>query len=224
MNRTMTTVGLDMTLEQVKTTLLALSTQISTHAHQIGTLYNLVVDRKMAEIAGYPSALEYFNKNVKSISKSTLINYGTVARHFTEAICTRYGMGNLREFIRYADVTSTPLPADPGPMLIDVPQDDGTVLGKPFAECSVDELERASRAKRTPPSPRVPVADRARLLFFSDSIERGFQGVANVRFSSRNKDGKTLVSLQDVPMTEVDRLIQALQEGMNAEPTHPAEQ
>ncbi|WP_375771751.1 hypothetical protein NR798_12940 [Archangium gephyra] len=33
-------------------------------------------------------------------------------------------------------------------MLIDVPQDDESVVKRPFAECGVDEVERAARAKR----------------------------------------------------------------------------
>lgn len=231
MKTMMATVGIDPpldlpvdpTLDQIRDTVNALAKQGSTSAHKIGTLYNHVVDRKLAELAGYRSALEYFNKHVKTLSKSTLINYGTVARTFTELQCTQYGMGNLRELIRYADVASVPLPADPGSMSIDVPQEDGKVVATPFAECSVDDLERASRAKRAPAPVRVPVADKARMLFFEDSISRGFEGIADVRFSSRSKGGQTLVSVQDVPMTEVDRLIRALQEGMNAEPTQPAE-
>ncbi|WP_257460529.1 hypothetical protein [Archangium lipolyticum] len=224
MNKTMTTVGIDLTLDQIRDTLNALAKQGSTSAHQIGTLYNHVMDKRMAESAGYRSAQEYFSQHVKAISKATMSNYGTVARSFTEAICTQYGMSNLRELLRYVEVTNTLLPADPGALSIDVPQDDGKVVAKPFSDCSVDELERATRAKRNPPPVRVPVADQARLLFFADSITRSFEGVADVRFSSRSKGGKTLVSLQDVPMTEVERLIQALQDGMNAEPTLAAEQ
>ncbi|MFY0524921.1 hypothetical protein ACN28I_17800 [Archangium gephyra] len=104
-------------------------------------------------------------------------------------------------------------------MSIQVPQEDGKVVTKPFSECSVDELERATRAKRAPPVSRVPIADQARLLFLEDSIVTRFSGVAQVRFSSRNKGGKTLVSLQDVPMTELVRLTEAIQDGISAEPT-----
>jgi hypothetical protein len=117
-------------------------------------------------------------------------------------------------------VTGTFLPVeDPGPVSIAVPQDDGKVVTKPFADCSVDELERATRAKRAPPVARVPVKDQARLLFLAESIQNQFEGVAEVRFSSRSKGGKTLINLQEVPMTELGRLTQALQDGMDAEPT-----
>jgi hypothetical protein len=101
MNRTMTAVGVDMTLEQLRDTINSLARQGSTSAHQIGTLWNHVVDRRLAEIAGHKSAQDYFSKNVKALSQSTLTVYGTVARSFTEAVCTQYGMGNLRELLRY---------------------------------------------------------------------------------------------------------------------------
>jgi hypothetical protein len=215
----MTAVGLDMTLDQIRDTINGLARQGSTSAHQIGTLYNQVVDRRLAEISGYKSAQVFFSQNVKALSKATLSNYGTVARSFTEAICTQYGMANLRELIRYVEATGTFLPTDPGPVSLEVPQDDGKVVTKPFSDCSVEEVERATRAKRAPPVARVPVKDQARLLFLADSIENQFEGVAIVRFSSRSKAGKTFINLQDVPMTELGRLTQALQDGMNAEPT-----
>ena len=217
--KAMTALGVDMTLEQISSTINSLVKQGSTANHQIGTLYNYVVDKRMAESAGHGTAQRFFSKHVKALSQSTLTVYGTVARNFAEAICTQYGMGNLRELLRYADVCGIPAAEDPGSMSIDVPQEDGKVLTKPFADCSVDELERATREKRTPPQAQVPVADKARLLFFEDSLRRQFEGVAEVRFSSRSKGGKTLISLQDVPMTEVARLQLALQEGMDAEPT-----
>jgi len=219
MNKTMTAVGVDMSLDQIRDTINSLARQGSTANHQIGVLYNHVVDRRLAEIAGYKSTQDYFIANVKALSQSTLTVYGTVARNFTEAVCTQYGMGNLRELLRYADVANISIPADPGPMRIEVPQDDGKVVPKPFAECSVDELERGTRAKRAPPVSRVPIADQARLLFLEDSIFTRFSGVAQVRFSSRNKGGKTLISLQDVPMTELVRLTEAIQDGIDAEPT-----
>ncbi|HYO64446.1 MAG TPA: hypothetical protein VEU33_00065 [Archangium sp.] len=216
----MQAVGTDMTLEQIRDTINGLIQQGNTAAHQIGTLYNHVVDRKLAELAGHKNAQDYFSKNVKALSQSTLTVYGTVARNFPEAICTHFGVYPLRALLRYVEATGLVLDrGNPGTMLIDVPRDDGTVVSKSFAECGVDEVERATKAKKAPLPVRVPVPDRARLLFFEDSLFRNFNGVAPVRLSSRTQDGKTLLSVQDVPVTEVARLLKALQEGMSAEPT-----
>jgi hypothetical protein len=216
-------IGSDMTLDQATTTMVGLLKQGNTAVYQVGTVYNYVVDRKLAELAGYKNAQVYFGKHVKAVSQSTLTVYGAVARSFTEAACTQYGVYGLRALMRYAEATSTVLPTDPGPMAIDVPQDDGKVLIKTFAECSVDEVERATRAKKSPPAARVPVPDQARLLFFEDSLFRNFDGVAQVRLTVRSVGGKTLVSLQDVPMSEMARLMTALQEGMEAEPSLAAQ-
>jgi hypothetical protein len=209
----------DLTLDEIKDVMKDLATQSSINQYHLGAMYNHIVNRKLAELAGYKDAATYLNQHVKALSKSTLITYGMVARSFIPDICAQYGMYHLRALLRYLDATSMTAPADPGPMLIDVPQDDDSVVKKPFAECSVDDVERAARAKRATPTVRVPVADQARLLFLADSIHNQFEGVAEVRFTSRNKEGKTLVSLQDVPMTELARLTHAIQEGMDAEPT-----
>lgn len=117
------------------------------------------------------------------------------------------------------EVTASFLDQDPGTLIIEVPGEGDKVFQKPFSECSVDEVERATRAKRAPPQVRVPVPDQARLLFLEDSLFRRFNGVAQVRFSSKSQDGQTLLNLQGVPMGEVPRLIQALQEGLDAQPT-----
>jgi hypothetical protein len=209
----------ELTLTQLTDLIKDLSSQGSTVQCQIGALYNHIGSRKLAELAGYKDAVTYLNQHVKALSKSTFIIYGTVARTFVPDICVQYGVYHLRALLRYLEATHMTAPEDPGTVLVDVPRDDNSVVKKPFAECSVDDVERAARAKRAMPTVRVPVADQARLLFLADSLHNRFEGVAEVRFTSRNKEGKTLISLQDVPMTELARLMLAIQDGMNAEPT-----
>lgn len=216
---TMNAVGTDLTLDQIKDTINGLLQQGNTGAHQIGTLYNHVVDKRLAIIAGYKDTRTYFAQNVKALSQSALSVYGRVAKLFPETSCTLYGPYKLNALYIYAELTGMGFAPDPANFLIDVPQDNGTMAHKPFAECSVDEIERATKAKRTPPKVNVPVGDQARMLFLADSINKSFAGVADVRLSTRNKEGKTLISLQDVPLTEVQRLMLALQQGMSAEPT-----
>jgi hypothetical protein len=212
------TAATDLTLEQITTTMLSLAQQGSVAAHHIGTLYNQVVDRKLATLAGYDSAKSYFTKHIKVLSQATLSLYGSVARKFSEEICAQYGMYRLRALLNYAEATGTQL-GDPGPTLIDVPQDDDTVVRKPFAECSVDEVERATRAKKAPEKVRVPLPDRARLLFMEESLHRNFDGVSLVRLTSRSDGTQTFINLQDVPMTQVPLLMRALQEGLDAQPS-----
>jgi hypothetical protein len=219
MTTTMTVVGVDMTLDQVASTVNGLVKQGSTAAHQIGTLYNYVVSRRLAEAAGYKTAQVFFNLAVRALSQATLSTYGAVARNFSEEVCTQYGVYHLRALLRYVEASGVAPGTDPGSLLIDVPVEGDKVSPKPFSACSVDEVERATRAKRAPPEATVPVSDKARLLFLADSLTRQFNGVAQVRFSSKSEEGQTLLNLQGVPMGEVPRLIQALQEGLAAQPS-----
>jgi hypothetical protein len=209
-----------MTLDEARDTMNSLIQQGGSTAHRLGTIYNHIVSRKLAELAGYSSAQEFFNKEVRGLSQATLTTYGTVARSFPEAICTHFGVYRLRAFMRYVEAAGLVLDAaNPGVMAVEVPGEDGKVVVKSFQECSVDEVDRATRAKKTPTPVRVPVPDRARLLFFEDSLFRNFSGVAEVRISTNSQDGKTFLNLQGVPMSEVPRLIQALQQGLEAQPS-----
>ncbi|HEX8440040.1 hypothetical protein [Archangium sp.] len=217
--KTMMAIGVDMTLDQILSTMDGLARQGSTAAHQLGTLYNHVVQRKLAELAGYKNAQDYFSKKLKALSQATLSTYGAVARSFTEEVCTQHGVYHLRALMRYVEAIGVELGSDPGSLGIDVPREDGTVVTKPFSECSVDEVERATRAKKATPPARVPVPDQARLLFFEDSLFRNFNGVAPVRFTAHNQDGQTYLNLQNVPMSQVARLMKALQEGLEAQPS-----
>ncbi len=207
------------TLEQIRDTIVTLVKESSQHQHEIGRLYNYVVDHKLAELAGY-SAREYFSQNVKVLSQATLSAYGAVAKRFTAQHCTQYGMFNLRALISYAEAAKVQLGGEePGAVIIDVPQEDGSVEQQLFAVCSLDEVERATRAKRLPPPAQVPVNDRARLLFLSASLDKHFQPVAPVRLTSRVQKGQTLLNLEGVPLTALPLLMTALQEGVQAEPT-----
>ena len=210
----------DMTLDQIKDTINGLVQQGNTGAHQIGVLYNHVVEKRLAISAGYKDTREYFRQHVKALSQATLSLYGRVANAFGEEFCTVYGPYKLRALLVYTEaIGSTVETGDPGGTPIDVPREDGTMVPKSFAECSVDEIERATKAKKAPPKVRVPVADQARLLFIADSLDRNFSGVAPVRMSSRSHEGQTLISVQDVPMAQLGRLMQVIQESMDAEPT-----
>ncbi len=209
----------DLTLDQIKDIINDLARQGSLFQYQIGAMYNHVVSRKLAELAGYRTVQQYFSQHVKAISQSTLGNYGIVARNFSADTCTKYGLYRLRALLRYLEAINITVPEDPGVVFIDVPQDDGKVVKKVFSECSVDEVESATRAKKAPVPVRVPVPDKARLLFLEDSLFRNFEGVAQVRLTANNQEGQTFLTVQGVPMSEVTRLIQALQQGLEAQPS-----
>lgn len=216
---TMNVVDVDMTLEQATNTINSLIQQGNTGTHQIGVLYNHIVDKRLAIIAGYKDTQTYFAQHVKALSRNTLSIYGRVAKAFPEATCTQHGPYKLRALLAYVEAAGLGVPVDPLGFLVDVMGEDGKVMAKPFEACNVDEIDRATKAKKTPPKERVPVTDQARLLFLLDSLGRNFPGSTPVRMTSRSEEGQTLISLQDVPMKQLGKLMQALQEGMAAEPT-----
>ena len=187
---------------------------------ELGVLYNHIVDRKLAEFAGYKSAQQFFSQNIKALGQSTLSNYGTVAKNFSDVQCEQFGMTNLRNLLRYAEATGLQLDrTNPGPTPIEFPGDDGKMYTSAFANCTIDMLERATKAKRAPVSVRVPIPDAARLLFIEDSLIKNFTGIGQVRITSHSKEGKTFVNLSDVPMAELERLLLALRQGLDAQPT-----
>jgi hypothetical protein len=104
-------------------------------------------------------------------------------------------------------------------MLIRVPLSDGTEAVKTFADCNLAELRRAARGRRKKPKARVPVPDEVRWLYLEHSIHENYPGRLNsVRTEMRYEDGKVLVNLRDVPLSEMEWLIKALRDGLDAQP------
>jgi hypothetical protein len=93
------------------------------------------------------------------------------------------------------------------------------VSSKPFAQCSLEEIQRAARPRRAPTRGQPSLTDSVRLLFLEDKLTRYFQGLAEVRVGMRTQpDGKSFLTVQGIPMTELGRLITALQDGVGAQP------
>ena len=58
------------TLEQLRAELLELMAQENTNHHRMGEIYNHIVDKKLAEKAGYKDAREYFSQHLADLSQS----------------------------------------------------------------------------------------------------------------------------------------------------------
>ncbi|QRN98846.1 hypothetical protein JRI60_07395 [Archangium violaceum] len=203
-----------LTLEQAKDSILAYVAQGNSGHYNIGRLYNHIVDNDLARKSGYDSAQEFFSQHVKVLSKATLSLYGTVSREFSEPICVAYGMTLLGTLLTYEKAAGLRLPeGDPGQVPIEVPVEGGTVQSKPFADCSLDELKLALKHKRVPATP-VSSSDAARVQFLRDSLMKHFAKSSRVSVSARVHRGKTLLSVQDVPLAELERFAEALLDGM----------
>jgi hypothetical protein len=216
MNAVLSLVSPVITLDQAREALLELAAQQHTNHFRIGQVYNYVVREKLAEKYAKKSAQDYFSEHVKTLSKTVLATCGAVAQAFTEAACTRYGVYNLHALLAYAKACNFKPSADePGPTPIPVPQENGPVMEKPFSECSVEELKLALKHKRAQAPAQPPPEDMIRIQALRDSIAKLFsEESSRTRVNSRVYLGTTYVTVQDVPVKELERLAEALMEGL----------
>jgi hypothetical protein len=178
-------------------------------------LYNYTVDNKVAEKEGFASAQEFFSQNFRELAQATLSRYGAVARQFTEESCRKHGVAKLATLSTYAKVADVQLASgDVGTMLIDVPQEDGGVEQKPFAECNLEELKQALKHKRKPSKATMSPPDAARVDFMRESFSRHFAQGARVQLKTSVQGGKTLLTIQGVPLDDMEKLAEALLDGL----------
>jgi hypothetical protein len=205
-----------MTLEEVRVAFLALVAEENTNHHRMGQLYNDVVDRMLAESAGYKTALDFFLTQVKDLSRATLVSYGAVARNFTETVATQFGVTRLSLLLTYKEAAGIPLNHDePGGMVIEVPDHTGALVSKPFSACSVQELRLALQRKRRPTSSTpLPSTDLQLVEQYRKAITNHFPTHSPVRVSVRNLSGKAVISFKDIPLEEVESLTEALLNGL----------
>jgi hypothetical protein len=133
-----------------------------------------------------------------------------VARAFTATACVKHGMHNLYVLLSYEKVAGLEVDGnEPGPSPIRVPQEDGTVAQKPFAECTVEELKQAVKHQRTPPKP-LPASATARVAAYRDVLDQHLSGEHHIRVRARMERGQVLISLRDIPEEKMSTVIEAL--------------
>lgn len=211
-NQSLTT--LHITLAEVRERVVHMVGQGNADAYQLGWLYNYVVDRELAQQGGYKDAADFFHKEVKVVSQSTLTIHGAVARAFTATACVKYGVHALYALLAYEKVARIEADGnEPGPTLVQVPQEDGTVAPKPFEQCTVDELKRAAKHLRAPPQP-LPSTVTARVELYRGALDKHFTADNHIRVSARVERGQVLLSLKDIPEAQVPALIEALKDSL----------
>ena len=212
-NQSLTTINI--TLAEVRERVLHVVGQGNADAYQLGWLYNYVVDRELAQQGGFKDAADFFKKEVKVLSQSSLTAYGAVARAFTATVCVKYGLHNLYTLLTYEKVAVLTVDGnEPGPTPIQVPQEDGTVAQKPFAECSMEELKRAIKHKRTPPRP-LPQDASTRLETYRNVLDQHLSGRHSIQVSARLERDKVLISFKDIPEEQMAAVIEALMDSLS---------
>ncbi|MFL5346191.1 MAG: hypothetical protein ACJ8AT_15485 [Hyalangium sp.] len=210
------TTGIEgMTLDQVRVELLGLMAQESTQHHRMGLLYNYVVQKRLAEKAGFKDARDYLSQHLADLSQSALSMYGAVADAFSEPVTRRFGVTCLYLLLIYQEAAAVELNhAEPGDTLIDVPQADGQVAAQPFKTCSVEQMRKALQLKRKPSSSKpLPPEAVARAEQLQEAVAGLFPKGVSVKVTVRNLKGKAVLDFKGIPWEQVDQLIQALAGG-----------
>lgn len=204
----------DATLAQLGQELLHLMAQANSNHHRMGLVYNHIVDKKLAEKAGYKDAREYFSKHLADLSQTSLSLYGAVARAFSEQVARRFGVTCLYLLLSYKEAADVEVnPEEPGNTPIEVPDENGQVAVQPFSACTVEQMRRAVQRKRRPASSKpLPPEKVALAEQYTEAVALRFPSGkgALVKVTVRNQKGKAVLDFKGVPVEQVGLLAEAL--------------
>jgi hypothetical protein len=202
------------TLEQLRGELLELMAQESSNHHRMGLIYNHIVDKRLAEKAGYKDAREYFTRHLADLSQPALSMYGAVANAFSESVTRRFGVTCLSLLLSYKEAADLELtPEEPGATPIEVPDEKGQVSVQPFSACSVEQMRRALQRKRKPSSSKpLPPEKVALAEQYSEAVAARFPkgSGALVKVAVRNQKGRAVLDFKGIPLEQVSQLAAAL--------------
>jgi len=209
---TSTSVIEGMTLEQVRTELLALMAQESANHHRMGLLYNYIVKNRLAEKAQFKDARDFLSQHLADLSQAALSMYGAVASDFSEPVTCRFGVTCLSLLLTYKEAADLEVNHDaPGDTLIEVPQADGKVSSLPFSACSVEMMRKALQLKRKPSSSKpLPPEAVARAEQLHQAVTGLFPKGVPAQVSVRNHKGKVLMDFKGIPWEQASLLAPVL--------------
>jgi hypothetical protein len=201
-----------LTREQVLEQMRQLATEETRSQVLMGLLYNYLVDSQLLKGTQYKSALDFICSNIQQLSKSSLLLYSSVARKFTQEVCSRYGVYRLSSLLTYTEVTKIELnTSEPGGTFILVPDEKGEVKPKLFSSCTVEELRSAVQHARNEVSNQPIPADQRELVDqFREAVVGRFPQGSPVRVQLRVHKGEPVVHFQYIPVTQVAKLTEAL--------------
>jgi hypothetical protein len=200
------------TLEQILKEMLGLMAAENVNLHRMGQLYNYVVEKQLAQQAGFTDAPTYFRKKLANLSPATLNTYGAVAKSFTEEVTVQFGVTCLYLLLIYKEAAAVTVNHDePGGTVIEVPGKDGQVTAKLFSACSVADMRKALQLKRKPASSKpVPAEDVAQAEEYRKALEGQFPTGSAVKVAVRNEKGNTVYDFTSVPKGHVGTMILSL--------------
>jgi hypothetical protein len=201
-----------LTREQVLATMRQLVKEEGLNHFRMGQLYNYMRDSKLLQGTEYTNAVDFFTANIKEVSKSALLMYGSVAAAFGEEVCSRFGITCLKLLLTYKAAAKIELNHDePGGTFILVPGENGEVKPKLFAECGVEDMRKALGRLRTgstaDPIPEEHVALAAQ---YREAVTGKFPKGTPIQVQVRSPEVKTVLDFKGIPVEKVEALTEAL--------------
>jgi hypothetical protein len=197
--------------EQVLETMRQLVVEETRNHILMGLLYNYLVDSKLLKGTSFKSPLEYICSNIHEVSRAALLAYGAVTRAFTQQVCAQFGVYRLRYLLTYKDAAKIELNHDElGGTFILVPNKNGEVKPKLFANCSVEDMRQAIQHLRQGGSEPIPDEERALVDQYREAVTGRFAQGTPVRVQLRSHKGQTVVDFKGIPVLQVDKLTEAL--------------
>jgi hypothetical protein len=187
-----------LTLDGEKAALRALLGAGEDNHWQMGVHYNAIVDNNLATQGGFATAHEFFASEFKELSQATLSIYSLVAKSFSEDVAKFYGCTKLSDLVNYLHAKNLAVPAgDPGALLVDVPQKDGSTLSKKFAICSSADLRAAKGALS--PAANLPPAAVTRQAAIEAALTALLGKNNHVKVAGSLKGGEVVWALNGIP-------------------------
>jgi hypothetical protein len=127
-------------------------------------------------------------------------------------VARRFGVTCLYLLLTYKEATDIQVNhEDPDGTLIEVPDDKGQVMSKPFGQCTVEQLRRALLHRRKPGSTK-PLPPEAEQLAgqYREAVTGHFAKGARVKVLVRNEKGKAVLDFKGIPLEQVSQLVAAL--------------
>lgn len=215
-----------LTAEQALDTMRQLAKDETRNHVLMGLLYNYLLDSKLLKGSSYKSPLDFICDNIQEISRAALLSYSAVARAFSQEVCAQYGLTRLRALLTYKEATKAEVnPQEPGSTLIQVPDDQGEVQPKPFADCSVEDMRQALRHLReATPDTAFPPEDRAMVDAYREAVTQRFPQGSPVRVQLARYKGESVMEFRRIPVAQGSLLLEAMMDLVGKVPPVPVPQ
>lgn len=212
--------ALDAELQAIKDIL----AQVQIDSYALGVHYNVIVDNKLAEKAGYKNSIKYFDHVLEGlpVKRSELFRYGSVARNFSQDVAKQHGMSKLALLLSYATLTLAKVEPDPVNMAVQVPDETGQLHLKVFGGCTARELQAAINHVKHPGDSQLPEQDQQHFDEFAGALKQELGEHSHVTLKAHAQNGVPFVTLEHVPLALLGKVAAALAR-VESEPQAPAQ-